>query len=95
MAAQTNKNSLFLGSFIHSKSLDKLEYLHNTAVFVDNKGAIVLIEPECDQKKAEETLIPQLGWIVGEVNITTAKEGQFFFPGFIGLPHSFSTWKFH
>ena len=85
MSAHTAGKSLFLGSFIHSKSLDELEFLHETAVFVDDKGVIVAIEKGCDQKKAEETLFPKLGWTVGEVSFRIAKPGQFFFPGFIGL----------
>lgn len=90
MAISSVKHSLFLGTFIHSKSLDTLDYLHNTAVFVSENGKIVHVEPDCDQKRAEETLIPQLGWVVEQVDITIAKDGQFFFPGFIGmfpLPH--------
>lgn len=77
--------TVFLGSFIHSKSLDELEYLHDTAVFVDEKGVIVAIEEKCDLKKAEETICPKLGWSHSDVTIRTAKPGQFFFPGFIGI----------
>jgi len=85
MAAHTASRSLFLGTFIHSKSLDELSYLHKTAVCVDEKGVIVALETNCDQAKAEETLYPQLGWSRGDVTVRTAKHGQFFFPGFIGL----------
>jgi guanine deaminase len=84
MSAHTGGKSLFLGSFIHSKSLDELEFLHETAVCVDDKGVIVAIEKACDQKKTEETLFPKLGWAVGEVSVRIAEPGQFFFPGFIG-----------
>lgn len=83
MSAHTGGKSLFLGSFIHSKSLDELEFLHETAVCVDEKGVIVAIEKACDQKEAEESLFPRLGWTVAEVSVQTAKPGQFFFPGFI------------
>ncbi|TVY40427.1 putative guanine deaminase, partial [Lachnellula occidentalis] len=75
--------SVFLGSFIHSKRLDELEYLHDTAVFVDEKGVIVAIEKDCDLKNAEETICPKLGWSRSDVTIRTAEPGQFFFPGFI------------
>jgi hypothetical protein len=87
-----NGKTLFLGSFIHSKSLDELEYLHDAAVFVDEKGTIVAIEQACDQKKAEETVFPKLGWESGDVSVRAAKEGEFFFPGFIGL-FPFSSFK--
>jgi guanine deaminase len=85
MAAGIGGKSIFLGNFIHSKSLDELEYLHDTAVFVDEKGVIVAIENECNQKKAEETIFPQLGWTTGDISVKVAKAHQFFFPGFIGL----------
>ena len=77
-------NKLFLGSFIHSSALDALEYLHNAAVCVDGNGKIVAVERDCDLAKAEQDLLPKLGWTKQQTTITTCKEGQFFFPGFIG-----------
>ncbi|KAK4125892.1 Metallo-dependent hydrolase [Parathielavia appendiculata] len=77
------KNKLFLGTFVHSKALDELEYLHNAAVCVDMSGTIVAVEVECDELRARETVLPRLGWEVAEVEVVEAKEGQFFFPGFI------------
>jgi guanine deaminase len=85
MSAPAGGKSLFLGSFIHSKGLDELEFLHETAICVDDRGVIVAIQKARDQKAAEETLFPQLGWTVGKVSVRIAKPGQFFFPGFIGL----------
>ena len=85
MSDHTSGRSLFLGTFIHSKSLNDLEYLQKTAVLVDEKGVIVAVEPNCDQTKAEELLYPKLGWSREHVVVRTAKAGQFFFPGFIGL----------
>jgi guanine deaminase len=85
MAKPTGKPSLFLGSFIHSKKLDELEYFHKTAIFVDSKGVIVHIEKDCDQARAEEAFIPRLGWRLEEVAVRIAQDGQFFFPGFIGM----------
>ena len=87
MAPRTTGRSLFLGTLVHSKSLDELEYLQNTAVFVDEKGVIVAIEPNCDQGKAENTFYSNLGWSRGDVTVRVASEGQFFFPGFIGASY--------
>ncbi|KAK3324292.1 hypothetical protein B0T19DRAFT_227448 [Cercophora scortea] len=86
--AQNNlKNQLFVGSFIHSKKLNQLEYLHGASVCVDKNGKIVAVDTQCagDVKKAAATLYPTLGegWSEGEVVVQVAKEGQFFFPGFI------------
>ncbi|AEO70740.1 1c697144-ae1d-4a1c-8026-2f42c9a95c4a [Thermothielavioides terrestris] len=77
------KNQLFLGTFVHSKALTELEYLHNAAVCVDRSGVIVAVERDCDEVKARATLLPRLGWDEAEVKLVIAKEGQFFFPGFI------------
>jgi hypothetical protein len=74
-----------VGTFIHCKTLDELEFWHKTAVCVDEKGVIVAVEKDCDQKKAEETVFPKLGWSSKDVSIRIATEHQFFFPGFIGL----------
>lgn len=79
-----SRKSIFLGSFVHSKSLDELELLHDTAVFVDEKGVIVAIEQKCDEQRALQVISPKLGWSSGEVSVRVAAPGQFFFPGFIG-----------
>ncbi len=81
-------NQLFLGSFVHSKTLHSLEYLHNTAVCVDKAGTIVAIERECDGAKATELLFPKLGWSSEDVTVHTIEDGQFYFPGFIGNTHT-------
>ncbi|KAF4632287.1 hypothetical protein G7Y89_g5848 [Cudoniella acicularis] len=51
----------------------------------DEKGVIVAIESVTglDEKKVVESLFPRLGWSASDVLIRVAKEGQFFFPGFI------------
>ncbi|KAM0273961.1 hypothetical protein ACHAQH_008081 [Verticillium albo-atrum] len=76
-------HKLFLGTFIHSKSRESLEYLHKTAVCVDRYGAIAAIEPDCDLNRARTELFPRLEWDESLVTVTTASPGQFFFPGFI------------
>ncbi|KAL2153786.1 hypothetical protein VTH82DRAFT_4941 [Thermothelomyces myriococcoides] len=77
------RNKVFLGSFVHSKALNKLEYLHQTAVFVDKSGKIIAIEKDCDESKARELIFPRFGWAEADVEVVKAKEEQFFFPGFI------------
>ncbi len=83
-ATSIASRALYLGTFIHSKNLEELEFLHDTAVCVDEKGVIVAIKSGYDQSKAEEVLFPTLGWTKGEIVVKVAKPGQFFFPGFIG-----------
>tara|TARA_R110002060_G_scaffold29464_1_gene39842 strand:+ start:169 stop:444 length:276 start_codon:yes stop_codon:yes gene_type:complete len=84
MAVSSRQKTLFLGSFVHSKSLGELEFLHDSAICVDEKGVIVAVEKGCGQDKVEEIVFPKLGWTAGEVTVRTSQPGQFFFPGFIG-----------
>lgn len=77
-------HKLFLGTFIHSQSLGELRYRHGAAVAVSREGKIVAVEEACDRQRAEAELLPRLGWAVDDVVVVAAKDGQFFFPGFIG-----------
>jgi len=83
--ATPSRNKLFFGSFIHSKTLAELEYLHGTAVAVDSAGKIVAVAPgHADPAAAAAALFPTLGWAPADVDIVQAKsESHFFFPGFI------------
>ncbi|KAK0629609.1 hypothetical protein B0T17DRAFT_589337 [Bombardia bombarda] len=83
MTTHQNQNQLFVGSFIYSKNLDELEYLHGAAICVDKEGKIVAVERDCDEQTAIETVFPGLGWSADEVVVSVTKDGQFFFPGFI------------
>lgn len=76
---------LLLGTFVHSKTQQHLEFLHNAAVAVDEQGKIAAIERDvAEASEAQARLLTQLGWDEAEVDVTAAAEGQFFFPGFVG-----------
>lgn len=76
---------LLLGTFVHSKTQQHLEFLHNAAVAVDEQGKIAAIERDvAEASEAQARLLTQLGWDEAEVDVTVAAEGQFFFPGFVG-----------
>ncbi|KAK1965117.1 guanine deaminase [Colletotrichum sublineola] len=83
LSPTTRRNQLFLGTFVHSKTRETLEYLHDTAVCVDASGTIVAVEAGYDLRRSEAELLPRLGWKVGDVEVRVGEEGQFFFPGFI------------
>ncbi|CAL3968047.1 unnamed protein product [Diplocarpon coronariae] len=83
MTASIIQNTLFLGSFVHSKSLGELEILHDSAICVDGDGVILAFEQNCDQRTVEETVFPRLGWSVGLVSVRISQPQQFFFPGFV------------
>lgn len=79
-----NRNQVFLGTFVHSKSREELEYLHDTAVCVDAEGKIIAAERCAGLEEAEAVLFPKLGWRKGDVKVIVGGEGDFYFPGFIG-----------
>ncbi|KAG8167286.1 hypothetical protein KVR01_002975 [Diaporthe batatas] len=64
-------NQVFIGTFIHSKTLDELEYLHNTAVFVEGgTGTIVAVERGRDNlTRALDETLDRLGWSAAECRI--------------------------
>ncbi|KAG6353974.1 hypothetical protein INS49_004945 [Diaporthe citri] len=70
MSATPPPNQVFIGTFIHSKALDELEYLHHTAVFVEGStGTIVAIERECDHTRTLDETFNRLGWSAAECKI--------------------------
>lgn len=70
MSASPSPNSVFIGTFIHSRALDELEYLHNTAVFVEGAtGTIVAVERECDLTRTLDETFNSLGWSAAESKI--------------------------
>lgn len=82
---------LFWGTFVHSKTLAELEILHNTVVCVDATGKIVAVQADCqDLERIKADLLAKLGWDESDVTVQACKDGQFFFPGFIGS-HSSQT----
>ncbi|KAK4444942.1 Metallo-dependent hydrolase [Podospora aff. communis PSN243] len=85
MATPPQKNNIFFGTFVHSKTLADLEYLHNTAIAVDAAGKIVAIEPgHTNITSALSALLPKLNWTPDSVATTTSSSpAHFFFPGFI------------
>lgn len=79
---------VFVGSFIHCKSLEELDILHDAAVFVDEKGQIKAVVKDIKEPQDDAALkatFTELGWNESEVSVMRAKKGQFFFPGFIGM----------
>lgn len=84
MTASPPRRKIFYGTFIHSKSRTELEYLHKTHVFVDEFGKIVKIKTFEPDDAALQEVWEAVGWEKHEVDLVVAKEGEFFFPGFIG-----------
>jgi guanine deaminase len=80
-----SKPAVYLGTFIHSKSLTEIDVLHDAAIFVDEQGEIVAIEKDIKDVDGALSICPKLGWETEEVTARACGREQFFFPGFIGL----------
>jgi guanine deaminase len=79
------KRTVYAGTFIHSKSLAELEILEKGVIGVDEKGKIAFVEQGVEDLGK---VIQEKGW--DGTSVVFAKEGQFFFPGFIGKFFPFS-----
>ncbi|PHH89887.1 hypothetical protein CDD83_5027 [Cordyceps sp. RAO-2017] len=78
------RSQVLLGTFVHSKTRQELEFLHEAAVGVDKHGKIVGIESgHGSVEAAKEQLLASLGWKEDEVKVTACRREQFFFPGLI------------
>ncbi|RDA95201.1 hypothetical protein CP533_1877 [Ophiocordyceps camponoti-saundersi (nom. inval.)] len=81
---ELDKFQLFLGTFVHSKTREELEFLHDAAVAVDTQGQIVGIKAGLGSlTEAKEKLLESLGLKEEDVDVCACGQGQFFFPGFI------------
>jgi guanine deaminase len=73
------ERTIYLGSFVHSKTLQELDICTSGAIGVDENGKIAFIEREVGELKKLQS---DKGWENAKViKIHTV---GFFFPGFIG-----------
>ncbi|KKA31121.1 hypothetical protein TD95_000603 [Thielaviopsis punctulata] len=80
--ATITHNKIFAGTFIHSKTREKLEYLHNTAIAVSAEGVIVAICSKDDSQAAVQAVLKETQW-PGDTETLILGDKQFFFPGLI------------
>lgn len=81
MAASVVQRTVYVGRFIHCKSLDELETL--SLVAVDEFGKIVAVDGQVE-KNAISSTVDRLGWEIKTTFVHKAADRQFYFPGFIG-----------
>lgn len=89
LTPQQKRPQILLGTFIHSKSRRQLEYLHHAAVAVDGQGMIcAVVQSREGVEDPREEVLKVMGWTdkeEEEVDVVQCREGEFFFPGFIGM----------
>jgi len=87
MAENTLQRTVYLGTFVHSKSLEVLEIRQRTAIFVDENGKILAVEKDVADSEAARGFFSRLGWSEeeGKTSIHECHGEEFFFPGFIGI----------
>ncbi|KOS21472.1 putative guanine deaminase [Escovopsis weberi] len=80
----TRQRLVVLGTFVHCRTRQELDFFHNAALGVDADGKIAgFVKDRGDVGAARDELLRTLGWDGDEVQVVQAEEGQFFFPGFI------------
>ncbi|MCJ1316935.1 hypothetical protein MMC15_002256 [Xylographa vitiligo] len=78
------KRTTYVGTFIHSLTLDAIEVVEFGIIGVDEKGVIAFVEKDCTTTELEEVVRSRHGWeewetvMVGDGTSTT-----FLFPGFV------------
>lgn len=73
------RKTIYIGAFVHSKSLEELDVCEKGAIGVDERGRIVFIERE--DSHVESAIKKHADW--ADAAIVTIKDKGFFFPGFI------------
>jgi guanine deaminase len=71
--------TIFIGPFVHSKSLDELDICEHGAIGVDENGVIAFIERDVQDA---EPIVKKHGWV--NPKVVRIYDSGFFFPGFIG-----------
>ena len=80
MMGPASENTVYYGTFVHSKADGGLETIKSGAIGVDAAGKIAWVEREVDDV---ESCKKKQGWDSAAV-VRLPGEG-FFFPGFIGM----------
>jgi len=75
----TLKPTIYIGPFVHSKSLQDLDICQNGVIGVDELGKIVFIERTGNDGAAAAK---GYGW--NSYDVVRITDNGFFFPGFIG-----------
>ena len=76
------QKTIYLGPFVHCKSLTELDICPIGAIGVDENGTISFMDRDA---KVNDYAVTKEGWAKAE--IVRIKDAGFFFPGFIGMRH--------
>ncbi|KAI9681497.1 MAG: hypothetical protein M1817_002781 [Caeruleum heppii] len=71
--------TIYLGTFIHSRSLQELDICRSGAIGVDEQGKIAFVDRDITDR---QSVAKSHGW-PDDTRIVTTGANQFFFPGFI------------
>ncbi|MCJ1281415.1 hypothetical protein MMC26_000734 [Xylographa opegraphella] len=78
------KRTIYIGTFIHSLTLDAVEVVESGSIGVDEKGVIAFIEKDCAIAELAEVVKGRHGWKEWEVvKVGDGTSTTFLFPGFV------------
>lgn len=81
------QKTLYIGRFIHCKTLTELDICDNGTIGVDENGNIAFVERQGADAGLGNGINVREGWEGAKV--VRCDEDGFFFPGFIGMVYSF------
>jgi guanine deaminase len=73
------RRTVYVGTFIHSQTLQKLDICENGAIGVDQHGKITFVERDAGNI---DSITAAHGW--EDAHLIRTSGCQFYFPGFIG-----------
>lgn len=80
MATSSPEKTIYVGPFVHSKSLDELDICTTGAIGVAEDGRIAFVERHVEDSASY--VCEQAGW--EQAKVVRIEDHGFFFPGFIG-----------
>ena len=83
-ATKPLRRTVYLGTFIHSKTLGELERFEEAAIGVDENGIITFIEQNLSDLFGLKTRIQRYGWDNYDLVHAPEETIGFWFPGFVG-----------
>jgi hypothetical protein len=77
------QKTIYVGPFVHCKSLAELDICEKGAIGVDEKGVIAFVERDVEVDGLEKVRDKYDGW--KDASVVRIEGEGFFFPGFIGM----------
>ena len=88
------QRTVYVGTFLHSASLELVEVRENTAIGVDEDGIIAFVwEFDTENEQGLRDYVQLHGWADYQIHRAPRSNVSFWFPGFIGMSDDYSAYR--